>query len=171
MSEMNGRRLIARWWVKIPQLMGTVVHPIISHYWQRFIHPDSRSLLSQQICRCLPIYIYIYHMYTCPLATVMGLRWCTPHARDQTVKGQEAEGRGVPELFSARRCKFGTPKILRITGGGVVEGVVLGGGSGSCIPMMYGWWFLYVFVTSMDDSGGTKWKWFSMVVIVWLMFL
>lgn len=119
----------------------------------------------------LPSYIYIYHMYTCSLPTVTGLRWCTPDARDQTVKGQEAEGRGVPELFSARRCKFGTPKILRITGGGVVEGVVLGGGSGSCIPMMYGWWFLYVFVTSMDDSGGTKWKWFSMVVIVWLMFL
>lgn len=116
------------------------------------------------------IYIYIYHMYTCPLATVMGLRWCTPHARDQTVKGQEAEGRGVPELFSARRCKFGTPKILRITGGGSWGGS-FGGGSGSCIPMMYGWWFLYVFVTSMDDSGGTKWKWFSMVVIVWLMFL
>ena len=66
-------------------------------------------------------------MYTCSLPTVTGLRWCTPDARDQTVKGQEAEGRGVPELFSARRCKFGTPKILRITGGGVVEGVVLGG--------------------------------------------
>lgn len=56
-------------------------------------------------------------------------------------------------------------------GGGVVEGVVFLGGSGSCIPMMYGWWFLYVFVTSMDDSGGTKLKWLSMVVIVWLMFL
>lgn len=170
MSEMNGRRLIARWWVKIPQLMGTVVHPIISHYWQRFIHPDSRSLLSQQICRCLPIYIYISYVHMSPCHR-NGLE--VVHAPCTWSNRQRARSRR-PRCAWIVQCKevqIWYSKNSENNGGGVVEGVVLGGGSGSCIPMMYGWWFLYVFVTSMDDSGGTKWKWFSMVVIVWLMFL
>lgn len=126
MSEMNGRRLIARWWVKIPQLMGTVVHPIISHYWQRFIHPDSRSLLSQQICRCLPIYIYISYVHMSPCHR-NGLE--VVHAPCTWSNRQRARSRR-PRCAWIVQCKevqIWYSKNSENNGGGVVEGVVLGG--------------------------------------------
>lgn len=120
----------------------------------------------------LPSYIYIYISYVHMFPSHRnGLE--VVHARCTWSNRQRPRSRR-PRCAWIVQCKevqIWYSKNSENNGGGVVEGVVLGGGSGSCIPMMYGWWFLYVFVTSMDDSGGTKWKWFSMVVIVWLMFL